>query len=282
MEIMIMTFGRCHRQSTWQNLPASIRDRAWLVIQEQEVVEHVARGYNKLKILPKELDNAGIGKARQWVIDNVGPRVVMLDDDLEFATRRADEPTKFNKSSEQEIEQMFDCIADSLEEGYAMVGVAAREGANRITDQFLYATRQMRIHGINTEVARSLNIRYDRIPVMEDFDVILQFLERGYRNRVLNGWVSNQHGSNVVGGCSTYRTAIVQSNAARMLADLHPGFVKVVRKKTKTSWGGEERTDVTIQWKKAYESSRITSVLDRGTGESEASEGTGGPETVVP
>ena len=38
------------------------------------------------------------------------------------------------------------------------------------------------------------------------------------------------------------------------LAALHPDFVKVVEKYTKTSWGGGIRTDVRIAWKKAYES----------------------------
>jgi hypothetical protein len=45
-------------------------------------------------------------------------------------------------------------------------------------------------------------------------------------------------------------------SSAKGLAELHPGFVKVVRKETKGAWGGGERVDVQIQWKKAWESSR--------------------------
>lgn len=267
MDIFIMTFGRCHRQSTWQNLPASIQERTKLVVQEQESRMFLEAGWpvNTFFPLPEYLNGAGIGKARQWLIESFGPHVCMLDDDLEFAVRRSDDPTKFRAPTEADIVAMFDCIADSLEEGYALVGVAAREGANRNTAQFLTATRQMRVHGVNTNLAsRKLGARYDRIPVMEDFDFILQLLERGFPNRVLNGWVSNQHGSDVAGGCSTYRTPELQTIAANALADLHPGFVKVVKKKTKTSWGGAERTDVIIQWKRAYESSRITGLLDSG------------------
>jgi hypothetical protein len=37
---------------------------------------------------------------------------------------------------------------------------------------------------------------------------------------------------------------------------LHPAFVKVVEKATKTSWGGETRTDVQVSWKKAYASAK--------------------------
>jgi len=36
-----------------------------------------------------------------------------------------------------------------------------------------------------------------------------------------------------------------------LLAELHPGLVKVVTKETKGAWGGGTRTDVVVQWKKA-------------------------------
>lgn len=47
-----------------------------------------------------------------------------------------------------------------------------------------------------------------------------------------------------------------QAAAAHQLHSLHPDFVKVVKKTTKGAWGGGERTDVTVAWKKAYESSQ--------------------------
>ena len=57
-----------------------------------------------------------------------------------------------------------------------------------------------------------------------------------------------------MGGCSTYRTMELQGAAAEKLAAKHHPFVKVVIKKTKTAWGGAERKDVIVQWKKAYQS----------------------------
>jgi len=44
-----------------------------------------------------------------------------------------------------------------------------------------------------------------------------------------------------------------QDRAARALKERFPDFVTLVKKKTKTAWEGQERTDVIIQWKKAYE-----------------------------
>ena len=44
------------------------------------------------------------------------------------------------------------------------------------------------------------------------------------------------------------------NRCAHELEVLHPDYVTVVDKTTKTSWGGGTRTDVRIAWKKAYES----------------------------
>jgi hypothetical protein len=66
-------------------------------------------------------------------------------------------------------------------------------------------------------------------------------------------WAWNQRGSGAVGGCSGYRNNEVQTEAANELHRLFPDFVTVVTKKSKSSWQGmEERTDVRIQWKKAF------------------------------
>jgi hypothetical protein len=92
--------------------------------------------------------------------------------------------------------------------------------------------------------------------VMEDFDVALSLLTKGYENAIINTVAHNQKGSGAVGGCSVWRTPQVQAQAALKLAELYPGIVKVVEKTTKTAWGGGTRTDVTIQWKAAYAKSK--------------------------
>jgi hypothetical protein len=75
---------------------------------------------------------------------------------------------------------------------------------------------------------------------------------------VLFEYCWNQRDSGATGGCSTYRTAEMQAEAARRLAELHPNFVKVVTKKSKdtsTSWKNmKERVDVIVYWRKALES----------------------------
>jgi glycosyltransferase involved in cell wall biosynthesis len=246
MRVFVVTYGRAGRQVTWRNLPPSIQQRATLLVDAAEAESH---GGLPVTVLPQGL--RGIGAVRQWAIDNAGDdKVLMMDDDLRFVVRRTDEPTKLRQPEPGEIDDMFKQIEVYLDH-FPLVGVASREGANNCTDNMMKNTRVLRLLAYRTDVLTDLGIRFDRIPVMEDFDVALQLLRAGHENIVLNLWAHNQEGSGKEGGCSTYRTMEMQAQAARRLAELHPGLVRVVEKETKTAWGGGLRTDVQIYWKRA-------------------------------
>lgn len=233
---------------------------------------HLGERENVL-VTPPEID--GIGPTRQWIVDYAAERdikkIVMFDDDLVFATRREDEPTKFRPSTPGEVEFLLGRISNCLDQ-FAHVGVATREGGNRDTSDFVYNTRLLRVLAYRVDVLRREEIRFDRLELMEDFDVTLQLLRRGYANVKINGMAHNQRSSNAPGGCSTYRTLEKQSAAARGLAALHSEFVDTVTKKTKTAWNGKERTDVRIQWKAAFDSANKTMILNNSLGDLDASE----------
>jgi hypothetical protein len=169
--------------------------------------------------------------------------------------RREDDRKLLRQPKEGEVEAMFEAIERELDD-HPLVGVASREGANRNTEKRIFNTRILRVLAYRTDTMRQHGIRFDRVPVMEDFDVALQLLGNGYQNVVLNDWAHNQEGSGLKGGCSTYRTMEMQAQAAHELARLHPGVVRVVQKSTKTAWGGGTRTDVIVAWKQAYARSR--------------------------
>lgn len=264
MRIYIPTYGRVDKQVTLNMLPggALMRD-VTLVVQKRDQPERY-QSYVKglgcsLLVLPPKIQT--IGPTRDWIIANhdvnkYGYGIVMIDDDVHFDTRRKDDPTKFLKSTDEDVKRVFAAIHKEINKGAVHVGVLAREGGNRVTQEKIYATRMMRVLAYNVAVLRKEKIKFSRIPVMEDFDVTLQLLRLGCANTVLCNWVQGQGSSNAAGGCSTYRTPELQTRAAQQLQKLHPAFVKVVKKTTKAAWGGGERTDVTIQWKKAYESSK--------------------------
>jgi TET-associated glycosyltransferase-like protein len=245
MEIYIPSRGRVF-QETFTSLPKELQERVHFIVPYDDMN---IQGVFCHKT-PKEID--GIGPTRQWIIDQAqDKKIVMLDDDIVFATRREDEPAKFRPSVDHELRLLFDSI-DSHLDSFAHVGVSTREGGNRDTNSLVFNTRLLRILAYRTDVLRSEEVRFDRLEFMEDFDVTLQLLRKGYSNVKINWIVHNQRSSNAPGGCSTYRTLEKQSQAAKGLASLHPKFVAVVQKTTKTAWNGATRDDVIIQWKRAF------------------------------
>jgi hypothetical protein len=256
MMIFIPTLNRVDEQHTynWFTKKFLKKNHVCIVCPPNEYNAH--RKYGRL-VLP--CSAKGIGPVRQWIMEyarkNGIDKVIMCDDDHIHWYVRPD-PNKYNlrNATREECEDIFYRIYDKLDT-YAMVGVSARAGNNRLFPGGEFeAIRQNNIHGIRTDVFFEIGARFDRVPLMEDFDVILTFLENGYPNLLLADVAWGQVASNAPGGCSSYRNNELQSKAAKMLAELHPGLVTIHKKKAKT-WGAlNERDDVIIRWKKALES----------------------------
>ena len=249
MRVFIPSCGRAtpEKQSSLKFLN-SINIPFTIVVRPEEHSMYSAL-HHDVQVCP----TPGIGHTRDFIVFELsgGEPVVMLDDDLQFFVRREDDPTKFRAGEPDEFLQMFKQIETNLAK-YPLVGIASREGGNRITDQYQYDTRILRLLAYDPKVLIKHDIKFSDIPVMEDFHVALSLLRAGYHNLVLNNYCHNQFGSGLEGGCSEYRTPEVQASAAHELKRRHPDFVKVVTKETKTAWGGGTRTDVQIQWKKAF------------------------------
>lgn len=246
MKILIFSAGRA-RDSLQHTLSELIGQDVWLVVQHGEAAAY-KKIWSQLYSLPRGTPRT-LPAARAWVAEAfAGQKVLMLDDDLSFAERRKDDPTKFAKTSLASIKKMLAAIEKKLDK-YAHVGLCSREGGNRVTtDQ--EATRMSRVLAYNLALVPK-DVQFDRVLLPEDFDVTLQLLYKGLPNLVLAGWCHNQPGSNTAGGCSVYRTIEVHNAAMLKFGALHPDTVKIVEKQTKTSWGGLPRLDAHVQWKKA-------------------------------
>lgn len=253
MQIYVPTRSRAGTQITLANLPTL--DNVTIVVNYDQVDEYYRKVSSvNMLVCPPDVDT--IGKVRQFIctqhdVGKYGPKLLMLDDDLKFFARRTDDPTKFRPiNGTKEVDLMIKTI-DKLLDGYAHAGILAREGGNRVLEKYEHSTRLLRALAYRVDVMRKHDVRFDRLIVMEDFDVALQLLELGYPNVRVQEYVQDQTRSNAPGGCSTYRTLARQEEGALGLARLHPPFVTVVHKQTKTAWNGQERTDVMIAWKKA-------------------------------
>lgn len=265
MLLYVHSAGRGHLPlPTLDTLLSSERaESVRLVIQAREVKsygQHISKVGENVIVLPPKIKR--LSPTRQWLLENhPGVKFVLFDDDLAFATRRKDDYTKFLHASPKCIGRMLGRFDDLLDR-YAHVGLMAREGGNRVPVDakgkpvaHLEATRMMRVLGYNRDMVPK-SARFDRLPTKQDFDMTLQLLRAGYPNAVITEFVHNQAGSNTAGGCSAYRDEAMMAASAEGLRKLHPAFVKVVTKETKTSWGGGERVDVQVAWKKALASAK--------------------------
>jgi hypothetical protein len=257
VKVYIPSLGRPSTQQTFKELNGVRNAEVKIVISPKEIGEYTRHnGGDHLLVCPPGIQGR-IGRVRNWIIryhhEHVSdPRMVMMDDDLTFSVRRKDDRTKALPAARQDLERMLDELNANLDGAYVHGGILAREGANRMADSdVVFNTRVMRVLAVDVRALLAHGIDYERCAYMEDFDVTLQLLRKGFENFVLCDWWHNQPGSNAAGGCSGTRTLEKQAAAAHKLAKLHPEFVTVVEKQTKTSWGGATRTDVRIQWKKA-------------------------------
>jgi hypothetical protein len=254
LHIYIPTKGRPDSQITWDNLKG-LQKYTSLVIPKSELKQH--KKYNR-KIITHNVD--GIGSTRQFIVDyalkHKQEKIVMLDDDLIFSIRS--DPSKWNLRPVfgKELLMVFTRFSKLLN-NYAHATISPRFMNNvhyPLTQKEI--TPQRAVHGIKPEILKHHNIRYDHIELMEDHFVTLSLFTKGYPNCMITDAAWDQKGvSNADGGCSSYRSAKLQEKVSNKLKKSFPNFVSVVKKKTKTGWDGiGERTDVRIQWRKAYNS----------------------------
>ncbi len=269
MHIYIPTRGRAKdlfTKSTFALIPEMLHDRVSLVVHDSELDDYVhemMKEYNDChRLLLTAGDYDGIAEKRLWIGEHARKeghdKFVMLDDDIDFLVRKADDDWRLRAASGIEAIDMFAELEYRLDE-YAMVAISPREGNNRLgigsqRDLVVENTRAMRILAFRTD--DFLSVEHCRVPVMEDFDVTLQLLRSGRKNLVLGYWANGQKATNAPGGCSIWRTLELHNGAAERLAELHPQFVRTRIKENKTNNGGlERRTEVTVQWKRAFASS---------------------------
>lgn len=252
MRIFIPSLGRAEQPNhTWDHLPPALQKNTYYVVGKKDFAAYAQR-FPEDNVLM--VDVKGIGKVRQHIIDISEGPVLMLDDDLSFFVRREDDDRLLRKATLKEVKAGIALMERTLKR-FAHAAFAVREGANRNVEPTLLNIRCLRALGYNADVLKREGVRFDRLPVMEDFDVALQLLRKGYPSTTINTLLQDQGASNAPGGCSTYRSMEVQAKGAEGLAKLHPGLVTVVTKNAKSKGAWAERRDVRVQWKKAFEES---------------------------
>jgi len=283
MHIYIPTMRRARLQYTLQELQHQSTYPVTLVTPYDEYDDYKDI-YPDVDIISPPPEVQRIAATRQWIMEQASDeKVVMMDDDLTFAARLHKDPEKFGRMLAHDYKQMLDVLNFVLDK-YHHGGISIREGANRNTAPIVSCQRMCRVIAYRRSTFFREGVDFRNNTVMDDFEATLHLLTRGYPNGIVNSYVQNQKGSGTKGGASTYRDLAMHADAASRLQARYPDFVNLVEKTTKTAWGGQTRTDVIIQWKRALaygQSNKSSRVLDTGEGSDSGAEGSGAEQAMV-
>jgi hypothetical protein len=254
LTIYIPSTKREQKQLTWKKLPPTLRRHAFIVVPRGEGSAYQAAntGANILECPLK-----GIAPTRDWIIKHAGMKgnryLVQLDDDLDLQRRREDMRIT-NVTTGPEYVEAFDWIETNLVE-YGHCGWGTRFLAYKDERQFFENARMMYCLAYDIHKVQKAKAKFTRglewNSTMEDFNMTIQMLKAGFKNKVSLEWRASPRGTNASGGCSTWRTTSCASESAKKLEQMYPGLVMTRPKK---AWAGMEEglLDVTVRWKKAY------------------------------
>jgi hypothetical protein len=108
---------------------------------------------------------------------------------------------------------------------------------------------------VRVDVLDEQDIRFDALPVCEDWHVCLSLMEAGFATVQTARWVVSGAAQNRNGGCTSWRTAEVVREAQAEFCRLHPGTARTVPVKG-LQQGCDVGEGLRVSWKKAYEQGR--------------------------
>jgi len=258
----ITTYGRIHSQITWDNLTDNWKSRTHLVVQNKE--KELYSQYPRVIVLPEEIQT--LSPTREWLIRNSKDiRFSIFDDDLEFYKSKGydDEGPSNVIMEENDFTVLEKEIDDWFDEGNIHCGLGSIVNPPRSNkyDENSRICMNVFYDGPNVPVDK---VQWSRLICSQDFDCNLQLLRLGHKNRVFNRYRVGQKATATAGGCQSYRTIELHNQCMQQLSDYHNEFV-TLRTKVETGtgeWKGLEKFAATILWKKAYESSKLSSLSD--------------------
>jgi hypothetical protein len=266
MQIIIPTLARCDTQITLANLPEHWQKHTTLVVQEHEYayMKNKYSAFCSVWCLPPNTKGIAWTRkhiAKQWH----GERIFVMDDDLKFVQLKQNSDGKYvgQCPTRQEFDEAFAAVEKHMDAGIVHGGFAVNN-TPPADEPFNYSSRVYTNAFFSEKFPGdeiSFGEEYELMP--EDFFVTLQLLTRGFQNVCFNHFRVNPSATNSKGGCAEYRNIDNHNRGQEILAEKFPDFVTVTSKVQKSGpWAGKEKKALSIQWKKAYESSKQTSSLE--------------------
>jgi hypothetical protein len=258
MRIIIPTRGRKDKQLTVQSLVAPLGDREFMsrvtLVCPQKEFSGLRAARDDYDVVAQPDATWTISKKRKWIIEEWHRRgedkIIMLDDDLRFATRESEQDWHLKEITGAELRAEFKNLEEKLGPEFPHVGFGPRQGNNTLEEVGWKSPAKMCYSlGYYLPVVVK-EVELGRIETREDMDITLQLLRKGYPNAVWMTTVNDQRKYDAPGGATDERTIESSNTDARRLAELHPGYVSFTERKYKAS---VPRIEVICQWKKALE-----------------------------
>lgn len=299
MQLVIPTHKRSERQITLKELSPELQQEVLIITSLESDAKAIRKNYGNLLKNPKlqvisiqeyggeeGLESVdGIAKKRQWIIENVGSESIFQLDCDQYFFRRAPKKYRFEDKGQLKLKPEYkdkvkllgkvhltaDILTETFrefqrrmtdtksKEFYVHTCLSSRMGNNQVTDSWKIIGRTMHSLGHRRDVLLKNNIRFDEIKLREDFNVTLRLLRLGYENAIYYETTCSPSTYGAAGGCSEERTIKTSNKQAMVLAEMHPGFVKVVDKE----YEGTPRKEVIIAWKKAFDSASKSQVTKK-------------------
>lgn len=253
MQIIIPTRQRTGQQLTLQSLPTELRMMTTLVCPQKEVFR-LSGLDDMVQVVAQPDPDCTIAQKRKWIIEEWYRRgvekIIMLDDDLRFATRRSEDDWHLKEIRGKELIPEFERLDQMLSSDVPHVGFGPRQGNNTL-EEVGWRTPGKMCYSLGYYLPIvAVEVEHGRIETREDMDITLQLLRKGYPNAIWTTTVNDQRKFDAPGGATNERT-MERSNAdAERLANLHPGYVSTVSRAYTAS---VPRVEVICQWQKALE-----------------------------
>lgn len=265
------------KQKTWRELPQKWKDKTFFVLDRQDA-DHPFFADKPVLLCPwqgkgpegSDPKNYGLPATREWIAHHaVGLKYGVLDDDVDnfVKTKHPDQPLggefpHYNTriKSEEDFDEFFSWTARWMDEGFVHCGYDVCWNPPHHLD----TTDNFRMTVVHFYDGRKLpvdKIDFKSIKFGQDYHITLQLLRMGYPNRVHLRRRIRPAVTQYPGGCAEQRTIEHHNACMRLIQEAHPEFVQLNTKIAKLgAWGGQEKLALHIYWKKAYESSKRTSL----------------------
>lgn len=252
--IVIPSYRRMNRIATLEYIPRKFFNQTYVVIDDEDYKKVSSERGPIFHVHPGSMT---IAQKRAYIIRTMAEagfaRILMLDDDLRFSVRINDQTTSLRQASLDDMELYIVKMQNELKI-VRHSGWSARQGNNNLKAGMHEACRMMYVLGYDVQeivrLEKAGHIQLGRIETREDMELTLQLLKLGIVNTINADIAADQVGGYAAkGGCSSERTVESSNADAEKLAELHPGFVRVVEKSYK---GSIPRKEVVVAWKKAY------------------------------